>query len=472
VWDIKYRPLKFADVLGQPGTVQVLKARVRNGTVLDTNYLFSGGAGQGKTTLGRILARAALCQQLDKEACEPCNECDNCRAILEDTSLAFTEKDAASQGTVENMRGLVEDLPFAVFGAPKRIYLFDEAHRMSKDAQDVLLKPLEEKRMIGMFATTEPDKIRGAIRSRCDDFAIRKVPRDEILGRMKMVLQAEGVEGDDDGICVVIDYCGGHVRDVLNKLEMIAQGGKITVESARAHLNLSLVTVYYQILLGLSRDRKEAIGLIDQACDRVGPEEVAAGLAEAAMNSFRLAQNMVADFASADPLLGRQVYETYKDGCIRLAKFFLGSRYTSPVSLVCDALTLSQNLGQQGGIPDPMVADTGVPILVPVASRATASEQPAVAPMTTASPSLPQAPKAPPPAALPPATAKPRSPVGNTISNNFVPEVPGEYEPRKERAAEPKKVAAAEVPKRPSPDDDVVTPSEWKSAFATLMGNR
>lgn len=128
MWDIRYRPLNFRDVLGQEGTVKVLQAQLRGGTALDTSYIFEGGAGQGKTTLARILARALLCQNLDKNSPEPepCNECDNCKDILNETSMAFVEKDAASNGTIDQIRAIVDGLPFAVLGAPKRIYLFDE----------------------------------------------------------------------------------------------------------------------------------------------------------------------------------------------------------------------------------------------------------------------------------------------------------------------------------------------------------
>lgn len=348
MWDIRYRPLVFADVLGQQGSVHVLKARLKNGTALDTNYIFSGGPGQGKTTLARILARAILCQDLNKDDPDPCNKCDNCTGVLGETSGAFTERDAASQGTIDHMRGIVDDLPFAVFGAPKRIYLFDECHRMSKDAQDVLLKPLEEKRMLGLFCTTEPEKIRGAIRSRCEEYQIRKVSREDILARMKMVLSKEGVEHEDEGVLIVVDFCGGHVRDVLNKLEMIAQMGPVTVESARSYLNLSVISTYYEILLALPSATKDALVLIDQACDRVTPEEVASGLAEAAMNSFRLSNNMLADFAFADRVLGQKVYALYGAQTVKVAEFFLRSRYSTQVGLICDTLTLAQSFGAGG----------------------------------------------------------------------------------------------------------------------------
>ena len=143
MWDTKHRPLTFTDVLGQEGTVQVLKARLKNGTALDTSYIFSGGSGQGKTTIARIFARAMLCHSLDKTDPEPCNKCESCLSILNDTSMVFVEQDAASQGNIEQIRRIVDELPFTVMGAAKRIYLFDECF-----TEDTLLMTHEGLRTI------------------------------------------------------------------------------------------------------------------------------------------------------------------------------------------------------------------------------------------------------------------------------------------------------------------------------------
>lgn len=344
MWDTSHRPLTFSDVLGQTGTVQLLKARLRNGTALDTSYIFSGGSGMGKTTLGRIFARAMLCHNLDRKDLEPCNRCESCLSILNDTSIVFSELDAASQGGIEQVRSIVDGLPFTVVGAEKRVYLIDECHRMSKDAQDVLLKPLEERKMIGMFCTTEPEKVRGAIRSRCEEYSIRRVTREDILVRMKRILEAEKVEYEDDAILIVIDFSGGHVRDVVNRLEMIAQVGSVTVANVRDYLNLSTVSTYYEILLNIPANLKQALLLVDAVCERVTPEEAASGLAEAAMNSFRLANGMSADFTFADKDLSVKVHKVYEQGLTLVAEHFLRSRYTTQIGLICDITTLNQRL--------------------------------------------------------------------------------------------------------------------------------
>jgi DNA polymerase III subunit gamma/tau len=359
VWDLKYRPSKFGDVLGQPGTVQLLKARLAKGTALDINYIFSGAWGSGKTTLARILARAMLCLNVDKTDPEPCNMCENCRDILDGTPGAYVEQDAASGGTIDNIRAIVEDLPFAVFNAPKRVYVFDESHRMSRDAQDVLLKPLEEKRMCGIFCTTEPEKIRGPIRSRCEEYTIRKITREDVLVRMKKILDVEGIHHEDDGVLTVIDYSGGHVRDIVNRLEMIAQMGEVSLATVREYLHLSVVATYYEVLLSLGSPM-QAVERIEQACERVSPEEVSAGLAEAAMNSFRLAHGMFTDFVYVDKGMCQKVHALYGDKVVRLADFFLQRRYTSKVALICDVLSLSE------GVPAaPVVSSAPILIVTP-----------------------------------------------------------------------------------------------------------
>lgn len=340
MWDLLYRPLKFSDVLGQEGAVEVLKARLKKRNALDSSYIFSGAHGSGKTTLARILARAMLCERLTEDQ-EPCNECDNCVAILGDSSLAFHERDAASNGKVEDVRAIVDDLPFAVEGAEKQIHLFDEAHRMTPAGQDVLLKPLEEKVMVGIFCTTEPEKIRGAIRSRCEEHRIRKITREDIAGRIHKILAAEQVEFEEDAILTVIDCSGGHVRDTLNRLEMIAQkNGTISLEAVRDYLGLSLTTTYYDILLSLDNPGV-AVPLLDEACDRVGADEVATGLAEAAMNSFRLAHNMFAEFTYVDRTKAALLHQKYGNGVVGYARKFLGTQDRTKVGLIFEVVSLT-----------------------------------------------------------------------------------------------------------------------------------
>jgi DNA polymerase-3 subunit gamma/tau len=460
MWDLKYRPKNFSDVLGQSGAVQVLKSRLQKGTGLDTSYIFSGGHGQGKTTLARILARALLCQDLQEDG-EPCNKCENCKGILEEDSLAFSEKDAASQGTIDNVRAILEDLPFALPGVEKRIYLFDEAHRMSRDAQDVLLKPIEDKRLVCILCTTEPEKIRNAIRSRCEDYALRKITREDILKRMTWVLDQEGVKYEEDAVATVIDYSGTHVRDSLNRLEMVAQLGPVTVKAVRGHLKISVVSTYYQILLSLGEPAK-AIQLVEQAYDQVGSsEEVYSGLAEAAMNSYRVSNGMHIDFAFIDKELAKEVHAAYGDpGTLGLARYFLGARRPSKTSLICDVL------GCSSGVPSRQVESRIV-----VEARAPLAAVPTEPPV---SPSVSE-----------PATSKVE------VSSSREQTGPPEVQSPSEESVPPKKIlrrltslddmssANGDKPRCPQnkresqifakTDPDFLTPDQWRFEFKNLL---
>jgi len=387
MWDVKYRPLRFSDVLGQEGAIQILKARLKSGSALNTSYIFSGGHGQGKTTLSRILARALLCQALTEDQ-EPCNECDNCISILEENSQAFSELDAASKGTIEHIRAIVDNLPFAVLDAIKRIFLFDEMHRMSRDSQDVLLKPIEDKRMVGIFCTTEPEKIRGTIRSRCEEHSIRRITPEDIFERMAFILKAEGVEFEDEGVLTVIDYCQGHVRDVMNRLEMISQMGPVTLESVRGYLRLSLTKTYFEILLKLDTPA-QAAAFIESACEQVQPGDVAAGIAEAAMNSYRWANNMFVDHSALDKTLAEEVHKKYGDSVIRLASRFANLRSVTRTSLVCEAILVVTAPVAQPVLSAPLMVPAAPQPVAPQAASEVAP-QPTPAPTPTPAPKLPQ----------------------------------------------------------------------------------
>lgn len=194
--------------------------------------------------------------------------------------------------------------------------------------------------MVGIFCTTEPEKIRGAIRSRCEEHRIRKITREDIAARMRKILAAEGVAFEDDALLTVIDSSGGHVRDILTRLEMIAQQGTISTEAVRAYLGLGLVTTYYDILLHLD-DPSAAIGLIEAACDQVGPEEVSVGLAEASMNAYRLAHKMFAEFTYVDRGKATELYAKLGDSTVGYAKRFLGSQARTKVGLICDVIAVT-----------------------------------------------------------------------------------------------------------------------------------
>lgn len=456
--------MRFSDVLGQAGAVEVLKARLAKGTAYDTSYIFSGGHGQGKTTLARILSRAMLCQNRTAEQ-EPCNECDGCKDALNEESAAISERDAASQGTIDHAREIVKSLNFVVEGASKRIFIFDEAHRMSRDAQDVFLKPIEDKRMVGIFCTTEPDKIRGPIRSRCEDYQIRRITREDVLARMKWVLGQENVEYEDDAVLTVIDHAGGHVRDILNQLEMIAQLGPITLQAVREHLNLSLVSTYYEILLALGNPAT-SVRLADEACERAGSDEVAEGLAEAAMSAYRLAHGMFAEFTHVDRELAAKVHAAYGDSVIKFSEYFLRSYRVSKTALLSDIIACSSGIPSQTTVA-PTIIQVSAPAVVqaPVVQQVVAAPAPVA---ETPSPAPPVSHVTSPPPAPVVAAVKAPEPKVNGIGNR------GSGDERALTSIDDRGVAPGNprggerVTKAPVPHgarDEFLTPEEFRMKF-------
>ena len=140
--DTKYRPSTYQDVLGQAKTIKTLKGFISSKSGWRNSYLFAVPYGSGKTTLGRIMARALLCKApVDGE---PCDECSSCRAMLDGSHDSFIEVDAATNSGKADIKKLLEDLKYTSFSGSKKLYLFDESHQLSRDALDALLKPMEE----------------------------------------------------------------------------------------------------------------------------------------------------------------------------------------------------------------------------------------------------------------------------------------------------------------------------------------
>ena len=243
--DTKYRPTRFDEVLGQSATVRILRGFVGSGAGLHQSYLFCGPFGSGKTTLGRILARALLCDApVDGD---PCDKCPSCRTILDSgSSIDFVEIDAATNSGKDNIRRIIEQIQYSSFSGKRRIYLFDEAHQLSRDALDALLKPMEdnipgttEKRLVCIFCTTEPEKMRSTVVSRCAPaFVIKHAPVSEISDRLDYVCEREGLTYDYDALELIAEHCECHIRDALKTVEGVSMLGDVTSTNVIDYLHL------------------------------------------------------------------------------------------------------------------------------------------------------------------------------------------------------------------------------------------
>ncbi|HYG15284.1 MAG TPA: DNA polymerase III subunit gamma/tau, partial [Bacteroidia bacterium] len=171
----KYRPGTFDTVVGQSHVTNTLKNAIKNNHLAQA-FLFCGPRGVGKTTCARILAKTINCQNL-QEGIEPCNSCESCKAFNESHSFNIYELDAASNNSVDDIRGLVDQVRYAPQGAKYKIYIIDEVHMLSSSAFNAFLKTLEEPPPYAIFilATTEKHKILPTILSRCQIFDFKRI---------------------------------------------------------------------------------------------------------------------------------------------------------------------------------------------------------------------------------------------------------------------------------------------------------
>lgn len=244
----KYRPKRFADVIGQQDEVLVISAMLQKGWIPPA-VLYEGPFGTGKTTLARLTARAMLCP--NRQGSEPCNACMSCEAMDTDNHLAYTEIDAASHGLVADIREIKDALMYRVPGGNLRVLCLDECHMLTPQAQASLLQILEEGRqgLVFMFCTTELRRMLPTIRSRCVELNMRLLTAAEITSRLMTVADTEGIEYDEKALKIIGTYVRGHVRDSLILLEQLHRtGGKVTEELTRSYLRLDRYADIYELL--------------------------------------------------------------------------------------------------------------------------------------------------------------------------------------------------------------------------------
>jgi DNA polymerase-3 subunit gamma/tau len=244
----KYRPQSFSDVIGQETVVRTLQNAIE-GQRIHHAYLFAGVRGVGKTTAARILAKALNC--VKGPTAEPCNECTICREITEGIDMDVREIDAATYTGVDNIRELRDTTQFQPARDRNRIFIIDEAHMLSTGAWNALLKILEEPppHVIFMFATTEINKVPQTIISRVQKELLRKITLDDLIARVRKIVDAEGIEADDRAIEIIARRGEGSVRDSLSLLDqVIAFGGRsITAADVATVLGLSDTTFFARI---------------------------------------------------------------------------------------------------------------------------------------------------------------------------------------------------------------------------------
>src|SRR2546426_2485472 len=214
----KWRPQTFKDLVGQEHVTGTLANAIKNDRVAHA-YIFSGARGVGKTTAARILAKALNC--VHGPTAEPCGECDSCKEIAAGSSLDVIEIDAASNRGIDQIRELREMVRYAPAASRRKVVILDEAHMLTDEASNALLKTLEEppERVIFVMATTEPEKLADTIRSRSQHFHFRALTFAEIAGRLEEIGQKEKLRIEPGAMAVIARIAEGSLRDALSLLE-------------------------------------------------------------------------------------------------------------------------------------------------------------------------------------------------------------------------------------------------------------
>jgi DNA polymerase-3 subunit gamma/tau len=214
----KWRPQTFSDLVGQSHVTSTLANAIKNDRVAHA-YIFSGARGVGKTTAARILAKALNCAK--GPTAEPCGECDSCKEIAAGTSLDVIEIDAASNRGIDQIRELREMVRYAPAASRSKVVLLDEAHMLTSEASNALLKTLEEPpdRVIFVMATTQPEDLADTIRSRSQHFHFRALTFSEITGRLEEIATKEDLKIEPGALAVIARMAEGSLRDALSLLE-------------------------------------------------------------------------------------------------------------------------------------------------------------------------------------------------------------------------------------------------------------
>ncbi|MBU2009407.1 MAG: DNA polymerase III subunit gamma/tau [Chloroflexi bacterium] len=235
----KWRPQTLTEVVGQEPTTRTLLHALEAGRVAHA-YLFCGPRGTGKTSSGRILAKAVNC--LNGGRGEPCNACDMCLAITQGRALDVVEVDAASNRGIDEIRDLREKVAYAPGQARRKVYIIDEVHMLTDPASNALLKTLEEPPPYAIFilCTTEPHRVLPTILSRCQRFDFRRIPQEAVVARLAYICEKEGMAATSEALKAIARAATGSLRDAENILEQSVNyyGPQIGLEQVRELLGL------------------------------------------------------------------------------------------------------------------------------------------------------------------------------------------------------------------------------------------
>ncbi len=263
----KFRPDSFDEVKGQDAIVTTLKNQITNSRVGHA-YLFTGTRGTGKTSVAKLFAKAVNCRNR-KEDGSPCNGCESCLAIKNGSSMNVLEIDAASNNGVDNVREIRDEVQYRPTDADYRVYIIDEAHMLTREAFNALLKTLEEPPEYVMFilATTEVNKIPVTVLSRCQRYDFKRMTIETMTDRMKELSEKEGIVAEDRALRYIAKCANGSMRDALSLLDQCSAyylGKELTYDNVLEALGAVDTSVYSTLFNRvLEKDTIGAVSVLD-----------------------------------------------------------------------------------------------------------------------------------------------------------------------------------------------------------------
>ncbi len=240
----RWRPRIFEEVIGQRHITDTLKNQIHSDNIAHA-YLFSGTRGTGKTSTAKIMARAINC--LSPVGENPCNECEICRGMLEESLMDIIEIDAASNNGVDDVRELRENVKYPPSRAKYKVYIIDEVHMLSQGAFNALLKTLEEPPgyVVFILATTEPQKIPATILSRCQRYDFKRISAEVLTAHLKSISESLGVKADEKALSLIVRNADGAVRDALSILDQCVSFTEGTLDYDDVVSTLGLTTEHW-----------------------------------------------------------------------------------------------------------------------------------------------------------------------------------------------------------------------------------